>query len=191
MGGATVRDIVRMIVVLTLLGAASGLSLSLTYRVTKERIEVQTIKFVQEPAVKEVLTGYDNDPILDRKTIVVGTDERGNTIELIIFPAKKQGETFAVALEGKGKGFGGSIGVMVGVGKDGTLLDISITNHSETPGIGSRVTEASFTDEFKDLSIEEELEVDGVSGATYSSKGVMGAVNQAIGYVTKFREEIF
>jgi len=191
MGGATVRDIVRMIVVLTLIGAASGLSLSLTHRVTKERIEVQIIKFVQEPAVKEVLTGYDNDPILDRKTIVVGTDERGNTIELIIFPAKKQGETFAVALEGKGKGFGGSIGVMVGVGKDGTLLDISITNHSETPGIGSRVTEASFTDEFKDLSIEEELEVDGVSGATYSSKGVMGAVNQAIGYVTKFREEIF
>ena len=80
---------------------------------------------------------------------------------------------------------------MVGVGKDGTLLDISITNHSETPGIGSRVTEASFTDEFKDLSIEEEVDVDGVSGATYSSKGVMGAVNQAIGYVTKFREEIF
>jgi len=191
MGGATVRDIVRMIVVLTLIGAASGLSLSLTHRVTKERIEVQIIKFVQEPAVKEVLTGYDNDPILDRKTIVVGTDERGNAIELIIFPAKKQGETFAVALEGKGKGFGGSIGVMVGVGKDGTLLDISITSHSETPGIGSRVTEASFTDEFKDLSIEEELEVDGVSGATYSSKGVMGAVNQAIGYVTKFREEIF
>ncbi len=191
MGGATVRDIVRMIVVLTLIGAASGLSLSLTHRVTKERIEVQIIKFVQEPAVKEVLTGYDNDPILDRKTIVVGTDERGNAIELIIFPAKKQGETFAVALEGKGKGFGGSIGVMVGVGKDGTLLDISITNHSETPGVGSRVTEASFTDQFKDLGIEEELEVDGVSGATYSSKGVMGAVNQAIGYVTKFREEIF
>jgi electron transport complex protein RnfG len=180
-----------MIVVLTLIGAASGLSLSLTHRVTKERIEVQIIKFVQEPAVKEVLTGYDNDPILDRKTIVVGTDERGNVIELIIFPAKKQGETFAVALEGKGKGFGGSIGVMVGVGKDGTLLDISITSHSETPGVGSRVTEASFTDEFKDLSIEEELEVDGVSGATYSSEGVMGAVNQAIGYVTKFREEIF
>jgi len=186
-----VRDIIRMIVVLTLIGAASGLSLSLTHRVTKERIEVQIIKFVQEPAVKEVLTGYDNDPILDRKTIVVGTDERGNAIELIIFPAKKQGETFAVALEGKGKGFGGSIGVMVGVGKDGTLLDISITSHSETPGVGSRVTEASFTDEFKDLSIEEELEVDGVSGATYSSKGVMGAVNQAIGYVAKFREEIF
>ena len=185
------RDIIRMIVVLTLIGVASGLSLSLTHRVTKERIEVQIIKFVQEPAVKEVLTGYDNDPIVDRKRIVVGKDKRGNAIELIIFPAKKQGETFAVALEGKGKGFQGLIGVMVGVGKDGTLLDISITSHSETPGIGSRVTEASFTDEFKDLSIEEELEVDGVSGATYSSKGVMGAVNQAIGYVTKFREEIF
>ncbi len=185
------RDIVRMIAVLTLIGAVSGLILSLVHRVTKERIEVQIIKFVQEPAVKEVLTGYDNDPIMDRKRIVVGKDKRGKAIELIIFPAKKQGETFAVALEGKGKGFQDLIGVMVGVGRDGTLLDISITSHSETPGVGSRVTEASFTDEFKGLSIEEELEVDGVSGATYSSKGVMSAVNQALGYVTKFREEIF
>ena len=185
------RDIIKMIIVLTIIGAASGLALSLVYEGTKAPIEYQTIKFVKEPAVKKVLTGYDNDPIADRKKIRIGEDEKGNPIELIIFPAKKAGETFAVALEGKGKGFGGLIGVMVGVNKEGNLLDIGITSHSETPGIGARVSETFFTDRFKGLTTAGQIKVDGISGATYSSIGVMSAVNQALGYVTTFRKEIF
>ena len=185
------RDFVKMIVVLTLISAASGLALSIVYKWTKVSIEYQIIKFVKEPAVKKVLTGYDNDPLLDRKTIVVGTDERGNPVELVIFPAKKDGETFAIAIEGKGKGLYSIIGVMVGISKDGALLDIGITSHLETPGIGTRVEEASFTDQFKGLSTKKAFKVDSISGATYSSKGVMSAVIQAIGYVNKFKEEIF
>ena len=185
------RDILKMIIVLTIIGAVSGLVLSLVYEGTKAPIEYQTIKFVKEPAVKKVLTGYDNDPIADRKKIRIGEDERGKPIELIIFPAKKAGATFAVALEGKGKGFGGLIGVMVGVSKEGRLLDIGITSHSETPGIGSKVGETSFTEKFKGLATDREITVDGISGATYSSKGVMSAVTQALGYVTTFNKEIF
>ena len=185
------RDIAKMIVVLTLIGAASGLVLSTVYKWTKVSIEYQIIKFVKEPDVKKVLTGYDNDPLLDREMIVVGTDDRGNPIELVIFPAKKDGETFAVAIEGKGKGLYGLIGVMVGITKDGTLLDIGITSHLETPGIGSKVEEASFTDQFKGLSIKGALKIDAISGATYSSKGVMSAVNQAMGHVANFKEELF
>ena len=185
------RDIIRMVVVLTLICAVSGLTLSLVYRVTEAPIEYQTIKFVKEPAVKKVLTGYDNDPILDRKKIVIGTDDRGGPIELTIFPAKRQGEIFAVAIEGRGKGFHGTIGVMVGVSKQGKITDIGITSHSETPGIGSRVTETTYTNRFKGIPITGKLKVDGISGATYSSKGVMSAVTQALGYVAKFREEMF
>jgi len=191
MGEEKVRDILRMVVVLTLICAASGLTLSLIHRVTKGPIEYQSIKFVKEPAVRKVLTGYDNDPIADRKKILIGVDDKGGPLELIIFPAKKETDTFAVALEGKAKGFGGLIGVMVGISKDGTLLDIGITDQKETPGLGSRVTNASFTDQFKGLSTKAAVKVDGISGATYSSKGVMAAVSQAIGYVEKFREEIF
>ena len=185
------RDIIKMMVVLTAIGAASGLTLSVIYRVTQTPIEYQTIKFGKEPAVKKVLTGYDNDPIMDRKKVTVGTDEQGKPVELTVFPAKKDGETFAVALEGKGKGYHGTIGVMVGVRKDGTILDIGITSQSETPGVGTKVTEPAFTDRFKGLSATGEIAVDGISGATYSSKGVMAAVTQAVGYVNTFKQEIF
>ena len=184
------RDIVKMIVVLTLIGAASGLVLSLVYTATKGPIEYQVIKFVKEPAVKKVLAGYDNDPVMDRKTIPIGTDETGAPIELVAFPAKKAGTTFAVAVEGKGKGYHGLIGVMVGVSTEGAVLDIAITSHSETPGVGSRVTEPSFTDQFKGRA-QTPVTVDAISGATYSSKGVMAAVTQALGYATTYRKEIF
>jgi electron transport complex protein RnfG len=183
------RDIIRMVVVLTSIAAASGIALSAVYRITREPIEYQGIKFVKEPAVKKVLTGYDNDPIADRKKIVVGTDERGRPREVTVFPAKRGGEVFAVAIEGRGKGYHGTIGVMVGIGKDGGLLDIGITSHSETPGVGSKVTEPSFTDQFRGL--KGRVAVDAISGATYSSRGVVMAVEQAVGYVEKFKGELF
>ncbi len=185
------RDILKMMIVLTLIGAASGLALSVIHSVTEGPIEYQTIKFVKEPAVKKVLTGYDNDPIGDRKKIVVGTDDRGNPVELNIFPAKKGGNTFAVALEGKAKGFHGDIGVMVGVNENEKILDIAITSHSETPGVGSKVTESFFTEGFKGLSLKPDIQVDAISGATYSSKGVMAAVEKVAGYVKKHKQEIF
>jgi electron transport complex protein RnfG len=186
-----VREILRMIVVLTLIGAVSGLTLAAFHSFTAAPIEYQTIKFVKEPAVKKVLTGYDNDPILDRKKLVVGTDARGRPLELTVFPAKKGTETFAAAVEGTGKGFHGEIGVMVGVSKEGTILDIGITSHSETPGIGSRVTEISYTDRYRGLPATKGVTVDALSGATYSSKGVVAAVNEAVELVEKFRQEIF
>jgi Na+-translocating ferredoxin:NAD+ oxidoreductase subunit G len=191
MGGGSVRDILRMIVVLTIIGAVSGLALAAISRLTAGPIEYQTIKFVKEPAVKKVLTGYDNDPILDRKKLQLGTDPQGRPVELTVFPATKGGELFAVAVEGFGKGFHGQIGVMVGVSKEGKILDIGITSHSETPGIGSKVTETGYTDRYQGLPAKKGVAVDAISGATYSSKGVVAAVNEAAELVEKFREEIF
>jgi len=182
---------VRMVVVLTLIGAAAGLTLAAVHRLTAGPIEYQTIKFVKEPAVKKVLSGYDNDPILDRTAIQVGTDARGNPVELTVFPAKKDGDTFAVAVEGTGKGYHGEIGVMVGISEEGKILDIGITSHSETPGIGARVTTPGYTDRYKGLPAQKGVSVDALSGATYSSKGVVAAVNEAVGSVNKYREEIF
>jgi electron transport complex protein RnfG len=186
-----VREMMRMIVVLTVIGAVSGLTLTFIHGLTKGPIEYQTIKFVMEPAVKKVLTGYDNDPILDREKLTVGTDAKGRPVERTFFPAKKGGRTFAVAVEGWGKGFHGEIGVMVGVSEEGRILDIGITSQSETPGIGSRVTTPAYTDRFKGLPAKRGIQVDALSGATYSSKGVVAAVNEAVGYVEKFKKEIF
>jgi electron transport complex protein RnfG len=189
-----VKDIIKMIVVLTLICAASGLILSAVYDVTKGPIEYARLKNVKEPAVKAVLKGYDNDPIKDRIEIPVGKDKKGKPVKLVVFPAKKGGKTFAVAFEGTGSGYGGKIGVMVGINvekKD--ITGISIVAHSETPGLGARIVEPQFTDSFKGKSLAKELskdQINALSGATFSTKGTVAAVNQARGLLEKYRDKM-
>lgn len=188
------KDILKMIVVLTLICAASGLTLAAVYDVTKGPIEYAKLKNVKEPAVKAVLKGYDNDPIKDRIEIPVGKDKKGKPVKLVVFPAKKGGKTFAVAFEGKGSGYGGAIGVMVGIDlAKNDITGISVVGHSETPGLGARIMEAQFTDSFKGKSLAKELskdQINALSGATMSTNGTVAAVNQARGLLEKYRDKM-
>lgn len=188
------RDILKMLVVLTAICAVSGFLLALVHDVTREPIEYSRLKFVKEPAVKAVLKGYQNDPIKDRLSILVGKDKKGKPINLIVFPAKKDGKTFAVAFESTGSGYHGDIGVMLGVDLAGKkLTGISIVSHSETPGLGARIIEPSFTDSFKDKPMDKELavgDINALSGATLSTKGVVAAINNAQATLNKYRDKM-
>jgi len=189
-----VRDILKMLVVLTAICAVSGFLLALVHDVTKEPIEYSRLKFVKEPAVKAVLSGYQNDPIKDRLSIPVGKDKKGKPVNLIVFPAKKDGKTFAVAFESTGSGYHGEIGVMLGVDlASKKLTGLSIVSHSETPGLGARIIEPNFTDSFKGKPMDKELgvgDINALSGATLSTKGVLAAVNKAQTTLEKYRDKM-
>ena len=81
-----------------------------------------------------------------------------------------------------GKGYGGYIDILVGLEDETTLRGISIIRHSESPGLGAKITENEFRDQFIGLEIDDvELEYDGgqidaITGATISSKAVADAV---------------
>jgi electron transport complex protein RnfG len=188
------RDIIQMIVVLGLLGAASGGGLALVKSGTAEQIEYQQLKFVKGPAIKEILEGCSNDPLVDRFKIQDGDEEKSFYIG--VFDGKPTG----VAYETYGKGFGGDIGIMVGVNleTDG-LLGMGVTTpFSETPGLGARAkTEASFKNSFKGLSIKEPVKiktegggVDAISGATITSKGVCAAITQSAEMYERLKPQI-
>lgn len=188
------RDIIKMLVVLTVICAVSGFALALVHDVTREPIEYSRLKFVKEPAVKAVLSGYQNDPIKDRLSIPMGTDKKGKPVKLIVFPAKKDGKTFAVAFESSAGGYHGDIGVMVGINLNTKKLNgISIVSHTETPGLGARIVEPNFTGSFKDKAIDKDLgvgDINALSGATFSTKGVLAAVNKARETLGKYRDKM-
>lgn len=48
----------------------------------------------------------------------------------------------------------------------------AVLEHEETPGIGSRVTEPEFLARFAGKSMEEELNIDALAGATMSSRAL-------------------
>jgi len=86
----------------------------------------------------------------------------------------------------------GAIDMMVGVDMDGKVTGVSVIKHSETPNIGTKVVaDQNVLDRFVGLTHENgevtintgSNSVDGVSGATYSSRGVAAGVNAALSAV--------
>jgi electron transport complex protein RnfG len=186
-----------MVVVLVVICTTSGVVLSYVNEATEEPREYSYIKFVQEPSMKAVLSDYDNDPVKERIKLVVGEDEEGNPIEIVVFPAKKGGKTQTIAYSATAKGYHDQIEVMVGVGPEGKLTGISIMTHTETPGLGARIVEPEFTDQFAGLDLDttklsaEGGQVDTLSGATFSTVGVITAVSAALEQFPQIKKETF
>ncbi|MFP3927944.1 MAG: RnfABCDGE type electron transport complex subunit G [Desulfobacteraceae bacterium] len=193
------RELFRMVFVLAVICGCSGLVLSYVNEATQEQREYQLLKYVQEPSIKEVLREYEytNDPIQDRMTMVVGEDKEGNPIEKTIFLAKKDGKVIAVSFSESASGYGGDIDIMVGIDMQGNLAGISVMTHSETPGLGARITQEAFRSQFRGIELKDEFklsteggDIDGISGATFSSKGVVKALNRAVQLFPRVKEEV-
>ena len=182
-----------MVVVLTVLSAVSGGLLASIKDNTKERIEYQQLVFVKGPAVRAIMDGASNDPITDRFKITDGEVERSFFVG--VFDGKAQ----TVAFESAGKGYGGDMGLMVGVNMtDDNIIGVGVTTHAETPGIGAKAkTDKAFVSQFKGLSIKDNFavksddgQIDALSGATITSRGVTGGVNQAREIFERLRPQI-
>ena len=99
------------------------------------------------------------------------------------------GETVGYVVEVTASGFGGTMSMVVGVDVDGAVTGVSVTDHSETANIGTKVVDdQAVLDRFAGMSHGDgEITVnagtnrfDGVSGATVSSRGVTAGVNTAL-----------
>ncbi len=84
-----------------------------------------------------------------------------------------------------GVGYAGDIDVLVGLEDATTLKGITVVSHQETPGLGDKIAESDFTNQFRGLDIDgvalrkDGGQVDGVTGATISSQAVVDAVREA------------
>lgn len=76
------------------------------------------------------------------------------------------------------KGYGGQLRVMVGIGSDGLITGTEVLVNNETQGLGSRVSEHDFMDQYigKDSTLEG---VQAISGTTISSNAFSNAVKTA------------
>lgn len=187
------REMLSMIVVLTVLTAVSGGLLAAVEKTTRPQIEEQVLKFQKAPAIKEIFTDVTNDPIQERFDV---TD--GDTT-LQVFPGALGDGQKAVAFEAKGTGFGGPVGLMVGINlSTDKIIAARVTTHSETPGIGSRAKDdLSFVSQFsgKPMSANFGLkkgggDIDAMSGATVTSGGVSQAAIAAQALYKKLKPEI-
>lgn len=103
-----------------------------------------------------------------------------------IYIVLKNGETIGYTFIAKGKGYGGEISTLVGIDKDFAIKEITVMSNTETPGLGIRITLASFTDQFKGLKSQDVVlsknggKVDAITGATISSRAVTDSVKKEL-----------
>ena len=185
------RDILKMIIVLSVICGLSGVTLATVRDATMERIQLQELNFVKKPSIVKAVSGYDNDPIVDRREF---TTQDGATV--LVFPAKRDGRLFAVAIEDVGPGYGGDVSVVVGfdIATD-TMTGVGIAPLKETPGVGSRTGDKAFGQQFKGHSLDVDLksgggDIDAIAGATVSSTASVTAVKKAVRNYRELKDKI-
>lgn len=192
------NKIVHDAAILTVITLAAGLMLGLVHDVTLKPIEAA--KYAKEQnAYKAVFAdadkfeayeefdkdaatqiavdaGFANDVLEGAQ---VALDASGNALGYVITVTSTEGSQADITLS-------------MGVTMEGVLNGYATTAISETPGLGDKVKEPAFKDQFTGKSVEEytvtksgatsESEINAVSGATISSRAVTNAVNAGLAY---------
>ena len=139
-------------------------------------------------AIQEVLPEMEGSPAVVELTdeMTAAASGAGATITEA-YEAQAGGSVIGYALKIVASGSQGNIEMMVGVDAEGAVTGVSIVKNSETSGIGSKVmsNENGVLDQFigksaADGTLTVGKNVDAISGATVSSRGVTTGVNGAL-----------
>ena len=201
------RSTVMLVVVLTLVCLISAFALALVNGLTEDRIAEQ--KRLAELRAVEVALPRDyieceNDPSQDVATVSDWKDADGAPKKICV--GKKDGKIVGVAFTSKGEGYGGFITIMMGVNLNGKITGVEILEHLETPGLGANIEKSSFKGQFKGKfqdgapdgklqvvkgrKAEKNWEVEALTGATVSPRGIVQALNNGLAMFEKHKKQI-
>lgn len=152
-------------------------ALALTNNVTAEKIAENEQQSKNRSMINVCPEAQTFDELIP-DVMYVGKDESGNIK--------------GYAISTSTQGYGGQVKVMTGI-NDGVIIGVDVFyNDNETPGLGKNTSNASFRDQYKGLSVNEDIvvskdsqsdndqTVDAVTSATISSRAVTQAVNEAM-----------
>ncbi|OYT16985.1 MAG: RnfABCDGE type electron transport complex subunit G [Bacteroidetes bacterium 4572_77] len=175
---------INMVFVLFVVAAVAGLALGYVYNITKEPIaKAKQAKI--EKAIREVLPSFDSVQAPYKVMSFDGTKAKDS---LEFFDASLNGQYIGTAVNTYTmKGFSGLIKLMVGFKPDGTIVKISVLEHKETPGLGTKMVKPKFKDQFfgknpADFNLKVNKDggdVDAITAATISSRAYTDAVKRA------------
>lgn len=180
MAAKTESTFINMVVVLTVVTALAGLALGSVYNLTKEPIEIAKQAKLNK-AIEAVLPAFD-------KIQEMKVQEANGSDSLKFYIATKDSVVIGTAVETYTmKGFSGLVKLMVGFLPDGSIQNISVLEHKETPGLGTKMSTPKFKDQFMgiqpatfNLKVKKDKgDVDAITAATISSRAFCDAVQRA------------
>ncbi len=192
------KEISRLVLVLTLIAAGAGLILSLVEAVTREPIAEQR-RLEMLKALQAVLPPIDNSPDTDTASLVVGKNKKGKDIERTFYRGRMKSELAGVAFKVVAPdGYSGNIEIMVGIDPQGVVSGIEILAHAETPGLGNKIEDDWFKQQFAGKGLDgtdwrvkkDGGEFDEITGATISPRAVVKAVEGGLQFYRQHRGEV-
>ena len=189
------NTILKNTISITVITLVAGLALGVVQDITAGPIATQQEKSKEE-AYKTVFEDADTFEVYSADdglaTALADNGFTAQTIDEIMVAQDSSGETLGYAFTvTDSEGYGGDIQFAMGVQNDGTLNGISILSISETAGLGMNAQKPAFYEQYVGKQTDkfyvskdggEGEPIDAISGATFTSRAVTGAVNAALGY---------
>lgn len=173
-----------MVITLFLVTLISSAALGFVHELTKEPIK--TAKAAKKNlAIRRVTPEFDNQPGED--SFKVPAD--GDTVYFYV--ARKDNDTVGYAVETfSNQAFGGFLKLLVGFLPDGTIKEIAVLEHKETPGLGDKMLKSKSDwskKQFEGKNPEKFVlkvkkdggDVDAITASTITSRAYCDAVKRA------------
>jgi electron transport complex protein RnfG len=182
------KDIIKTGLILFIISAIAAFALAMTNEVTKDKIAEQR-QMANELAKKQVLSTAASFEDMTGDELAAVTTEFAPVIE-VYTGLDSSGNIVGYVFKSTPNGFGGSVEVVTGIDIDGTLTGVRIGNHNETPGLGAKATDPAFYEQYTGMSTDTpigvaksnptETDIQAITGATISSRGITSGVNASI-----------
>ena len=165
--------------------------LSFTNEGTRELVEFNQRVARQKAILNAIGIAYESD---DQATELFGRVERVEQNGEAFFRTELEGET-VYAKEFAGAGLWGIIEGVLAVDADvARTVGLEIISHNETPGLGGRIDEAAYKNQFGDIRIQddgflfplgvsadpEQGMIDAVTGATRTSESMVDILSRVV-----------
>ncbi|MDD7437985.1 MAG: RnfABCDGE type electron transport complex subunit G [Bacteroidales bacterium] len=174
----------NMLLSLTLIAAVAAALLAFVYQTTEPVIATSKVATLKA-GIDKVVPEYDNVPF----------EEELLVDDYKIYPARKGGELVGYAVESfTNNGFSGFVKVLVGIDKEGNIIDYTVLQQAETPGLGSKMEEWFRGEKGSVLGMnltaplqvtKDGGKVNAISAATISSRAFLETLNGAYAVVQK------
>jgi H+/Na+-translocating ferredoxin:NAD+ oxidoreductase subunit G len=187
-GKAAAESTAKLVVTLTMAGLFSGIAIVGAYELTRPTILANQAKALRE-AVFEVVPGAEKlRGLAWRDGALLAADDAS----AIYAAYAADGRFLGYAIPAEGAGYQDTIRLIYGFDPArARIVGMRVLESRETPGLGDRIyKDPDFVGAFRDLAVEPEIElvkggasapnqVDGITGATISSRAVVRIVGDA------------
>jgi electron transport complex protein RnfG len=179
----------NMLLTLFIVTLAASAALGGIYEMTKEPIAAAKAA-KKNMAIKRVTPDFDNHPGDEKFSVKADNDS------VYFYTARKGSDTVGYAAETfSNKAFGGSLKLLVGFLPDGTINDIAVLEHKETPGLGDKMlkSKSNWSNQFEGknpanfkLKVKKDGgDVDAITASTITSRAYCDAVQRAYNALQK------